>query len=129
MSATRDKVCASCGRRFEWRRRWARSWEQVRYCSQRCRRRRVSPRDRQLEVAVIELLSGRDGSICPSEAARQVGGEHWRPLMEPARSAARRLAQADVVRITQRGRKIVPETARGPIRIARGPRFGAGTGD
>jgi hypothetical protein len=77
-------------------------------------------------VAVIELLADREGSICPSEAARRVGGDHWRRLMEPARSAARRLAHAEVVLITQQGRTIVPETARGPIRIARGPRFAEG---
>ncbi|WP_084621437.1 DUF2256 domain-containing protein [Luteibacter yeojuensis] len=33
-----QKICASCGRPFSWRRKWARDWEQVRYCSERCRR-------------------------------------------------------------------------------------------
>ncbi|NCY03802.1 MAG: DUF2256 domain-containing protein [Planctomycetia bacterium] len=32
------KLCAACGRPFSWRRKWARCWEQVRYCSERCRR-------------------------------------------------------------------------------------------
>ncbi len=32
------KVCATCGRPFAWRRKWARVWEEVRYCSERCRR-------------------------------------------------------------------------------------------
>jgi hypothetical protein len=31
------KICAACGRPFSWRRKWARDWENVRYCSQRCR--------------------------------------------------------------------------------------------
>ncbi|MDT7928138.1 DUF2256 domain-containing protein [Tepidimonas sp.] len=34
------KICAVCGRPFAWRRKWARDWEQVRYCSERCRRQR-----------------------------------------------------------------------------------------
>ncbi|MCU0477831.1 MAG: DUF2256 domain-containing protein [Chloroflexi bacterium] len=34
------RTCATCGRPFAWRRRWAASWEQVRHCSARCRRRR-----------------------------------------------------------------------------------------
>ncbi|MBA2516390.1 MAG: DUF2256 domain-containing protein [Solirubrobacterales bacterium] len=34
------KVCATCGRPFAWRRKWARDWASVRYCSQRCRRER-----------------------------------------------------------------------------------------
>ncbi|TCT25734.1 DUF2256 domain-containing protein [Thermomonas haemolytica] len=34
-----QKVCATCGRPFAWRRKWARDWESVRYCSKRCRGR------------------------------------------------------------------------------------------
>ncbi|MBR7744304.1 DUF2256 domain-containing protein [Phycicoccus sp. BSK3Z-2] len=34
------KVCATCGRPFTWRRKWADDWDEVRYCSQRCRRGR-----------------------------------------------------------------------------------------
>ena len=32
-----DKICAACGRPFVWRKKWARDWPQVRYCSDRCR--------------------------------------------------------------------------------------------
>ncbi|MCI4662857.1 MAG: DUF2256 domain-containing protein [Neomegalonema sp.] len=32
------KTCAACARPFTWRRKWARDWEAVRYCSERCRR-------------------------------------------------------------------------------------------
>ncbi|MFN3936123.1 MAG: DUF2256 domain-containing protein [Gemmobacter sp.] len=34
------KTCAVCGRPFMWRRRWAREWSRVRYCSDRCRNAR-----------------------------------------------------------------------------------------
>ncbi|WP_245759178.1 DUF2256 domain-containing protein [Tranquillimonas alkanivorans] len=37
-----QKVCATCGRPFSWRRKWARDWENVRHCSERCRRSRRS---------------------------------------------------------------------------------------
>jgi len=33
-----SKLCPVCGRPFVWRKKWARDWEQVRYCSERCRR-------------------------------------------------------------------------------------------
>ncbi|MFM8865899.1 MAG: DUF2256 domain-containing protein [Limnohabitans sp.] len=33
-----QKICATCGLPFTWRRNWARDWEQVRYCSERCRK-------------------------------------------------------------------------------------------
>ncbi|MSW38355.1 MAG: DUF2256 domain-containing protein [Actinobacteria bacterium] len=32
------KVCAKCGLLFEWRKKWSRDWESVKYCSDRCRR-------------------------------------------------------------------------------------------
>jgi hypothetical protein len=32
-----QKVCVACGRPFTWRKKWERCWEQVRYCSDRCR--------------------------------------------------------------------------------------------
>jgi hypothetical protein len=31
------KVCAACGRPFAWRKKWERVWDEVRYCSDRCR--------------------------------------------------------------------------------------------
>lgn len=36
-----SKTCAACGLPFNWRKKWARDWEAVKYCSERCRR---SPR-------------------------------------------------------------------------------------
>jgi hypothetical protein len=35
-----SKICPVCRRPFSWRKRWARDWEQVVYCSERCRRNR-----------------------------------------------------------------------------------------
>ncbi len=31
------KTCPVCGRPFTWRKKWARDWEQVVYCSDGCR--------------------------------------------------------------------------------------------
>lgn len=117
-----DKTCASCGRRIEWRAKWQRDWDQVRYCSASCRRRGVTAEDQRLEEVTLSLLAGRAGAstICPSEVARAVGSEEsWRSLMEPARRAARRLVAAGEVEITQGGRVVDPSTAKGAIRIRR----------
>ena len=32
------KVCPVCGRPFAWRKAWAKVWDEVVYCSDRCRR-------------------------------------------------------------------------------------------
>ncbi|MBG6286675.1 MULTISPECIES: DUF2256 domain-containing protein [Pseudomonas] len=41
-----QKICAVCSRPFTWRRRWARCWDEVLYCSERCRR---SPAKREAQ--------------------------------------------------------------------------------
>jgi hypothetical protein len=115
-------VCAVCGRHIEWRAKWARDWDQVRHCSTACRQRGLGPTDAALEDAIRALLAARarTATICPSEAARQVAAEaEWRPLMEPARMAARRLVARGEVEILQGGRVVDPSTAKGPIRIRR----------
>ncbi|MBE7939565.1 MULTISPECIES: DUF2256 domain-containing protein [Ramlibacter] len=35
-----SKPCAVCGRPMSWRRAWAKVWDEVKYCSEACRRRR-----------------------------------------------------------------------------------------
>ena len=113
------KVCASCGRTFAWRKKWERSWDQVRYCSDQCRREKPGKLDAALEAAILELLAMRDrgASICPSEAARAVAPEGWKPLMERTRRAARRLARENKLEITQGGSAVDPDRFKGPIRL------------
>ncbi|WP_253202131.1 DUF2256 and DUF3253 domain-containing protein [Subtercola sp. PAMC28395] len=120
-----DRTCASCGRTITWRAAWARDWANVNYCSDACRRHGITDTDRELERTIENLLEKRamDASICPSDAARAIGGETWRELMEPARRAARRLVAAGRLEITQGGTVVDPSTAKGPIRLRR-PRSG-----
>lgn len=33
-----SKPCVTCGRPMTWRKRWARSWEEVKFCSEACRK-------------------------------------------------------------------------------------------
>jgi hypothetical protein len=40
-AALPQKTCVTCGRPFIWRKKWAKDWAQVRYCSERCRRART----------------------------------------------------------------------------------------
>ena len=119
----KTKICQSCGRTFSWRKQWAQDWDAVRFCSDGCRGHKPGEADRALEAAILELLRerGRDKTICPSEAAKLVGGQatrrDWEGLMEPARAAARRLVAAGSIVIMQQGRVVDPSTARGPIRL------------
>ncbi|MFB2580999.1 DUF2256 domain-containing protein [Herbiconiux sp. P15] len=103
-----DKVCASCGRRMQWRAKWARTWDEVKYCSDACRKRGVTAADAELEATLRKQLAGG-----PRGAIVEV------PEGEPARRAARRLVAAGVADIVQKGRVVDPSTARGPIGIRR----------
>jgi len=116
--SVRPKSCARCGREFGWRKKWKDCWGEVRFCSQRCRRSRVNEVDAALERSIVALLEGRAGgaTTSPSAAAREVRLE-WRPLLERAVMAARRLVAKGVVELVQDGAVIDPSAARGAIWI------------
>lgn len=80
-------------------------------------------RTERLAAAARTLLRHRrpEATICPSDLARVVRGGSWRAVMDDARSTAAALRRAGIVRVTQRGSDVDPGTARGPIRIGRGP--------
>ncbi len=79
----------------------------------------MSERQRLRETILrLSRERGPDKTICPSDAARAVGGDDWRDLMDDARETARGLARNGDVEITQRGEVLDPDaTWRGPIRI------------
>lgn len=34
------KTCVTCGRPMVWRKAWEKVWDEVKYCSERCRRQK-----------------------------------------------------------------------------------------
>jgi hypothetical protein len=74
----------------------------------------------RLRAAILSLAGDRgpSSSICPSDAARAVDGDGWRDLMDDARDAARALARAGLVDVTQKGNVVDPDAPwHGPVRI------------
>jgi hypothetical protein len=74
----------------------------------------------QARKTILELLEQRDAgkTICPSEAARALGGdEDFRPLMDLVRDAADELVKAGRIEVTQRGEPVDLDRAKGPIRL------------
>ena len=39
-----EKPCATCGRPFTWRKKWERVWDEVKFCSDRCRMQKAKTR-------------------------------------------------------------------------------------
>ena len=76
--------------------------------------------NQRLRAVILDLARERGPAktICPSDAARRVGGDDWRDLMDDARDVARDLARSGDVEISQRGEVLDPDaTWHGPIRI------------
>jgi hypothetical protein len=110
------KVCAGCGRTITWRKAWARSWDDVRWCSDACRRRGLGDADRhaesELERALSAAPAGRAVELDAVAAYAEDDRELWR-------SAARRLAERGVAEIVVDGRVVDPSHARGPLWLRR----------
>jgi hypothetical protein len=62
-----SKICAACGRPFAWRKKWARVWEEVRYCSEACREGRRG--------AVVARLRRGAGAIGPNMACMRLSDD------------------------------------------------------
>lgn len=72
------------------------------------------------EAAIADLLAARDPgrTICPSEAARRLGGDDgFREEMPVVRAAAERMVRRGELEVTQGGEVVDPARARGPIRL------------
>ena len=74
--------------------------------------------DDELRAEILRIAERRGGgkTLCPSDAARSIGGDTWRDLMPAARRIAFELAGEGLVDVTQHGDRVEPDV-RGPIRI------------
>jgi hypothetical protein len=73
----------------------------------------------RIRATILDLLARRDPgkTICPSDAARGLAGERFRPLMALVRDVAAELADEGRIEVTQRGQPVDPRGTRGPIRL------------
>lgn len=110
-----EKVCSLCGRTIEPRKKWLANWDEIKYCSEKCRRSKNSP---QYDDALMELLKKRGAgkTICPSEILTEDLKQN-KDIMEQVRQAARRLVAKNKIEITQNGQIVDPSSAKGPIRL------------
>jgi hypothetical protein len=82
------------------------------------------PSPAQLSVraaaAARTLLRGRGTgkTICPSDVARVLAGASFRRVMPAVKAQVVRMEAAGELLVLQRGRRVRPALARGPIRVA-----------
>jgi len=36
-----EKICLVCKRPFSWRKKWGRDWDNIKYCSKKCRKQKT----------------------------------------------------------------------------------------
>ncbi len=116
-----SKVCEICGRSFEFRKKWEKNWDQIKYCSDRCRKFNSHTHKEKaiaIEEKILALLKlrGKDKSICPSEVLPDELKTN-KSEMELVRQVARSLAHSGKIIITQKNQKVSPDEFRGPIRL------------
>lgn len=76
------------------------------------------PTKQQIRAVTLALLEDRGTSTaCPSEVARRLAPDDWRPLMEAVRSVAAALQKKGLLDVYQHGRPVTIAEARGPIRL------------
>jgi hypothetical protein len=75
--------------------------------------------DDAIRSALLRFAAARVGTtFCPSEVARELAPDDWRPLMPAIREVAQRLVDSGELRCTQRGAQVSPTNAHGPIRLS-----------
>ena len=75
-------------------------------------------RDPRRTILRLVAERGPDKTICPSEAARAIGGAEWREAMPAIHAAAKALAEEGAVELRQGGAPCGTEGIVGPYRIA-----------
>ena len=109
------KICEGCGRTIEPRKKWAHQWDQIKFCSEKCRRNK---KNNSYESKILDLLKTKDfdKTICPSEVLPD-NQKTDKIIMEAVRSSARILVAKGEIVIMQKGYVVDPSTAKGPIRL------------
>ena len=89
------KICTVCGCSFLWRGRWKDNWPEVKYCGERCARRRLSSFDLEVEETILLLLNQQapGATITPHEVSQHLERSGWQSIEEATLMSARRLAQ------------------------------------
>ena len=66
------KLCATCGQKMTWRKKWEASWHEVKYCSDRCRSdgKRASRRPPSVETHAVTDATKAAAVLEPADAHR-----------------------------------------------------------
>ncbi|MBC7428900.1 MAG: DUF2256 and DUF3253 domain-containing protein [Bacteriovorax sp.] len=110
-----SKICSSCGRSIEYRKKWEKNWPAIKYCSDECRRKKNKFDYREGIMALLKDCPPYK-TICPSEVL-PLELKTDKIFLEHVRRSARLLAADDKIVIIQSGKVVDPTSFKGPIRL------------
>ncbi len=124
-----EKVCVYCGRSFAYRKKWERVWDQVKYCSDRCRRSAKTGEDlgppkaedfRQAKAEDFRQAKAEDFRQAKAEDFRQAKAEDFRQRildLLQSRSAESSICPSEVLPVAVRKDKVLMERVRQMARL------------
>jgi hypothetical protein len=109
------KICTSCGRIIEYRKKWEKNWTEIKYCSDECRRNKNKFDYRE---AILNLLRERGPlkTITPSEVLPEKFQQD-KNMLEHVRRSARLLANENKIELIQNGKVVDPTSFKGPVSL------------
>ena len=109
------KICTSCGRIIEYRKKWEKNWTEIKYCSDECRRNKNKFDYRE---AILNLLRERGSlkTIFPSEVLPE-NFQQDKNMLEHVRRSARLLANENKIELIQNGKVVDPTSFKEPVSL------------
>ena len=96
-----EKICVSCGLSFSYRKKFSKNWDEIQYCSKKCRRNKLQKSDKVLEKFIIEFATGPHPLkvIQARTISRTYFGVHWKEFHQRVLAAIRRLSHRNILLI------------------------------
>lgn len=103
------KTCKACGRDFQWRKKWANNWEDVKFCSKACSNMNLESLEILKALLLNTIRSSNDGITLD-----QIKVNYDKKLIH---SALRLLEIEGKVELFKANKKIKAQNLNGNIRI------------
>ena len=96
-----EKTCISCGLSFSFRKKFEKDWDEIKYCSKKCRKNKLEKSDKEIEDFILEFARGLypPKAIQARTISRTYFGIHWKKFHQRVLAAIRRLSHRNILMI------------------------------
>ena len=99
----KTKHCLSCVSPFTEQKRWEKNWDEIKYCSARCRTNRWDKKFKDLDRFIIEHIS-----LSVDEIEEKYFTKKNKDAQEIIKSFCRRLHELNLIEISKKGSLLLP---------------------